>query len=82
MPAAIDPEPSEAAGAQPEENRRRKRDGRRRPGRLLQGLAVCRRCGYAFYGKMARGTVGGRQPADYGYYPCVGTDARKFGGGR
>jgi site-specific DNA recombinase len=60
--------------------RRRKRDGRRRPGWLLQGLVVCRRCGYAFYGKMARGTVGGRQPADYGYYRCIGTDAHKFGG--
>src|SRR3954451_4878205 len=29
---------------------------------------------------MARGTVGGRQPADYGYYRCIGTDAHKFGG--
>ena len=29
---------------------------------------------------MARGTVGGHQPADYGYYRCTGTDAHKFGG--
>ncbi len=63
-----------------DENRKRKRDGRRRPGWLLQGLVVCRQCGYAFYGKMARGTVGGAQPADYGYYRCTGTDAHKFGG--
>ena len=80
VPAIVDPELFEAAGAQLEENRQRKRDGRRRPGWLLQGLMVCRRCGYAFYGKMARGTVGGRQPADYGYYRCIGTDAHKFGG--
>jgi site-specific DNA recombinase len=80
VPAIVDPELFEAAGAQLEENRRRKRDGRRRPGWLLQGLVVCRRCGYAFYGKMARGTVGGHQPADYGYYRCIGTDAHKFGG--
>jgi hypothetical protein len=80
VPAIVDPELFEAAGAQLEENRQRKRDGRRRPGWLLQGLVVCRRCGYAFYGKMARGTVGGHQPADYGYYRCIGTDAHKFGG--
>jgi site-specific DNA recombinase len=80
VPAIVDAEMFEAAGAQLEENRQRKRDGRRRPGWLLQGLLVCRRCGYAFYGKMARGTVGGRQPADYGYYRCIGTDAHKFGG--
>src|SRR4051794_781209 len=79
-PAIVDPDLFEAAGAQLEENRQRKRDGRRRLGWLLQGLAVCRRCGYAFYGKMARGMVGGRQPADYGYYRCIGTDAHKFGG--
>ena len=80
VPAIVDAEMFEAAGAQLEENRQRKRDGRRRPGWLLQGLLVCRRCGYAFYGKMARGTVGGRQPADYGYYRCIGSDAHKFGG--
>jgi site-specific DNA recombinase len=79
-PAIVDPDLFEAAGAQLEENRQRKRDGRRRPGWLLPGLAVCRRCGYAFYGKMARGMVGGRQLADYGYYRCIGTDAHKFGG--
>lgn len=41
---------------------------------------VCRLCGYAFYGKVARGLVGGRRPADYGYYRCTGTDAHRFGG--
>jgi site-specific DNA recombinase len=41
---------------------------------------VCRQCGYAFYGKMARGKVGGRRLADYGYYRCTGTDGHKFGG--
>jgi site-specific DNA recombinase len=43
-------------------------------------LVVCRRCGYGFYGKMARGRVGGRQVAEYGYYRCLGTDAHRFGG--
>jgi site-specific DNA recombinase len=63
----VDPAPFDAVRAQLEENRRHKRAGRRRPGWLLQGLVVCRRCGHAFYGKMARGRVGGREVAEYGY---------------
>jgi site-specific DNA recombinase len=80
VPALVDPAIFEAAQAQLDENRRRRRELRRRPGWLLQGLVVCRRCGYAFYGKMARGCVGDRQPADYGYYRCTGTDAHRFAG--
>ena len=80
VPAIVEPSVFEAVQAQLDENRRRKREGRRRPGWLLQGLVVCRQCGYAFYGKMARGTVGGRQPADYGYYRCTGTDGHRDGG--
>ena len=80
VPAIVEAGAFEAAQVQLDENRRRKREGRRRPGWLLQGLVVCRRCGYAFYGKMARGTVGGRQPADYGYYRCTGMDGHRFGG--
>ena len=80
VPALIEPAVFEAAQAQLDENRRRRRELRRRPGWLLQGLVVCRRCGYAFYGKMARGRVGDRQPADYGYYRCTGTDAHRFAG--
>jgi site-specific DNA recombinase len=60
VPAIVEPGVFDAVQAQLDENRRRKREGRRRPGWLLQGLVVCRQCGYAFYGKMARGTVGGR----------------------
>ena len=80
VPAIVDAAMFETVQGQLDENRKRKRDGRRRPGWLLQGLVVCTQCGYAFYGKMARGTVGGHQPADYGYYRCIGTDAHKFGG--
>jgi site-specific DNA recombinase len=80
VPALIDEALFEAAQVQLDENRKRKREGRRRPGWLLQGLVVCRRCGYAFYGKMARGPRGGQRPADYGYYRCTGTDAHRFGG--
>jgi site-specific DNA recombinase len=80
VPALINEALFEAAQVQLEENRKRKREGRRRPGWLLQGLVVCRRCGYAFYGKMARGLTGCQRPADYGYYRCTGTDAHRFGG--
>jgi len=80
VPALIDEALFEAAQVQLEENRKRKREGLRRPGWLLQGLVVCRRCGYAFYGKMARGLRGSQRPADYGYYRCTGTDAHRFGG--
>jgi site-specific DNA recombinase len=80
VPALIDEALFEAAQVQLEENRKRKREGRRRPGWLLQGLVVCHRCGYAFYGKMARGLRSSQRPADYGYYRCTGTDAHRFGG--
>ena len=80
VPAIVDAGLFETVQAQLDENRKRKRDGRRRPGWLLQGLVVCRQCGYAFYGKMARGLVGGGRPSDYGYYRCTGTDAHRFGG--
>ena len=80
VPALVEPALFAAAQAQLEENRRHRREGRRRPGWLLQGLVVCRRCGYAFYGKMARGKVGGGGTAEYGYYRCLGTDGHRFGG--
>jgi site-specific DNA recombinase len=80
VPALIEPALFEAAQLQLEENRRHKREGRRRPGWLLQGLVVCRRCGYAFYGKMARGRASGGRTAEYGYYRCLGTDGHRFGG--
>jgi site-specific DNA recombinase len=80
VPALVEPALFAAAQAQLDENRRHRREGRRRPGRLLRGLVVCRRCGYAFYGKMARGKVGGGRTAEYGYYRCLGTDGHRFGG--
>ena len=67
--------------AQLEENRRRRRE---RPGGgcyLLQGLVVCKRCGYGCYGKpMSRAAAKGKVP--YAYYRCTGSDAYRFGGQR
>ena len=70
-----------AVQAQLEENRQRRRD-RPRGGRyLLQGLVVCKRCGYGCYGKpVSRASAKGKVP--YAYYRCTGSDAYRFGGQR
>lgn len=69
-----------AAHAQLEENRSRARQGRRRPGYLLQGLTRCARCGYAYYGKTIRQLGTGRQMGDFVYYRCGGSDGYRSGG--
>ena len=48
MPALIDLGMFEAAQAQLAENRKRKRQSQSGPRWLLQGLTVCRCCGYAY----------------------------------
>ena len=72
-----------AVQAQLEENRQRRRD---RPGRgsyLLQGLVVCKRCGYGCYGKpTSRASAKGGGKVPYAYYRCTGSDAYRFGGQR
>jgi site-specific DNA recombinase len=77
----VDEELFEAVQKQLEENRQRRRD---RPGGgryLLQGLVVCKRCGYGCYGKpTSRASAKGKVP--YAYYRCTGSDAYRFGGQR
>ncbi len=72
-----------AVQAQLEENRQRRRD---RPGGgryLLQGLVVCKRCGYGCYGKpTSRAAFEGKGRVRYAYYRCTGSDAYRFGGQR
>jgi site-specific DNA recombinase len=70
-----------AARDQLERNRRLSQRNARGERYLLQGLVVCARCGYAYYGKVVSKSAakGGRQ---YTYYRCVGTDAYRFAGGR
>jgi site-specific DNA recombinase len=72
-----------AVQSQLEENRRRRRD---RPGGgryLLQGLVVCKRCGYGCYGKpTSRASAKGQGRVPYAYYRCTGSDAYRFGGQR
>ncbi len=72
--ALVDEALCRAAHAQLAENRSRARQGRRRPGYLLQGLTCCAKCGYAYYGKTIRQLGAGRQLKDFIYYRCSGSD--------
>ena len=82
VPAIVDPAIAEAARAQLAENRQRKREQSRGPGWLLQGLVVCRRCGYAYYGKATPGLAERHRPSPFGYgaYRCIGSDGHRFDG--
>jgi len=51
VPAIIESALYEAVQEQLTENRRRARQGQRGVRYLLQGLLVCKVCGYAYYGK-------------------------------
>ena len=80
VPPLVDPMIFEAARRQLDENRHRKRD--RKPGQcwLLQGLTVCRRCGYAYYGKMAPRSRPYDPANTLRYYRCTGADGYRFNG--
>jgi site-specific DNA recombinase len=81
VPGLVSEELFGVVQAQLQENRQRRRD---RPGGsryLLQGLVVCKRCGYGCYGKpVSRASAKGKVP--YAYYRCTGSDAYRFGGQR
>src|SRR4051812_15322200 len=82
VPALIEGGLFEAAREQLEENRRRNRQGARGQRYLLQGLLVCRQCGYAYYGKAVSPRAARGQRRAYAYYRCCGSDAYRFGGQR
>lgn len=82
VPAIIDSELYDAVQEQLTENRRRARQGQRGARYLLQGLLVCKVCGYAYYGKAISPSSRKGHPRAYAYYRCLGTDAYRFGGQR
>jgi site-specific DNA recombinase len=82
VPALIESELFAAAQEQLAENRQRNRQTRRGQRYLLQGLLVCRRCGYAYYGKAISLRAAKGKRRDYAYYRCCGSDAHRFGGQR
>ncbi|HZD61144.1 MAG TPA: recombinase family protein [Anaerolineae bacterium] len=81
VPALISEELFEAVQVQLEENRKRARQKQQKARHLLQGLLVCAKCQYSFYGKHIRSKTKG-QLREYVYYRCLGTDANRFGGER
>jgi site-specific DNA recombinase len=80
VPALVDPAIFEAAQVQLDENRRRKRESQRGPRWLLQGLTVCRCCGYAYYVKTSALSPTDRSKGRRHYYRCIGADAHRFNG--
>jgi site-specific DNA recombinase len=82
VPAIVSEPLYEAVQEQLEENRRRKRRSAGKSRFLLQGLLVCKHCGYAYCGtKTSRFDAKGKS-RQYGYYRCAGTDAFRLGGQR
>lgn len=82
VPPIVEEELFEAVARQLEENRRRARQGTRGTRYLLQGLVVCKCCGYAYYGKHLGLRSGKFTLRRHGCYRCVGSDAHRFGGHR
>jgi site-specific DNA recombinase len=64
------------------ENRKRSRERARGARHLLQGLLVCARRGYPYYGKPISRVAAKGKKRSYVYYRCTGTDAYRFGGQR
>ena len=64
------------------ENKKRIRQQNRGARHLLQGLLVCKKCGYAYYGKPISLSAGKGKRRSYAYYRCIGSDAFRFGGQR
>jgi site-specific DNA recombinase len=82
VPALVDEALFSAAAEQLAENRQRNRQRRRGARHLLQGLVVCKHCGYALYGKPVSPAAAKGKKRSYAYYRCIGMDAYRFGGQR
>jgi site-specific DNA recombinase len=80
VPALVDPAVFEAAQMQLIENRKRKREQRQGPRWLLQGLMVCRCCGYAYCGKRFGFKPTSRSKGARHYYRCIGTEEHRLHG--
>src|SRR6266496_3440719 len=82
VPALVDGTLFDAVQEQLQEKRKRARVPQRGARYLLQGLIVCRCCGYAYYGKAISPSARKGHPRAYAYYRCIGSDAYRFGGVR
>jgi site-specific DNA recombinase len=82
VPAIVEEIVFAAVAEQLTENRLRRRERQCGSRYLLQGLLVCNKCGYAYYGKPLSVSSRKGKSREYAYYRCVGTDAYRFGGQR
>ena len=81
VPSIVSRDVFEAAKQQLARNKQLSQRNARGERYLLQGLTVCARCGYAFYGKtVSKSAAKGGDL--YAYYRCVGSDSYRFAGGR
>ena len=81
VPALVGEDLFAAAQEQLRENQQRARQWQRGARYLLQGLLVCKQCGYGYYGKPVR-LISHGKVTEYAYYRCTGNDAQRFGGQR
>jgi len=82
VPAIIGEDLYEVVQERLAENRKRSRERARGARHLLQGLLVCAKCGYAYYGRQISKAAAKGKRRGYVYYRCVGTDSYRFGGQR
>jgi len=82
VPAIVSEELFDVVQEQLIENKKRNRKRSRNAHHLLQGLLVCKKCGYAYYGKPISTFDCKGKKRSYAYYRCAGTDANRFGGQR
>jgi len=80
VPPLVDPTVFDVVRTHLEENRRRKRHQKFGKCWLLQGLTVCRNCGYAYYGKTAPRSRKYDPTNILRYYRCIGADGYRFNG--
>jgi site-specific DNA recombinase len=81
VPALVSRDIFDAAQTQLTRNKRLAARNARGQRYLLQGLTVCARCGYAFYGKTVS-KASRKGVESHAYYRCVGSDGYRFAGGR
>ena len=82
VPALVDGNLFDVVQQQLTENQKRNRERKRGAKYLLQGLVVCQKCGYGYYGKPVSRSTAKRKKRRYAYYRCIGSDAYRFGGQR
>jgi site-specific DNA recombinase len=78
VPAIVEPALFQAVQERLAEHRSHPGRAASQPRYLLAGLVVCKRCGYAYRGRMQNGKA---HPGGYRYYRCYGTEAERLPGG-